>query len=233
MKATEQTVKLTPSRNGENHGESMSVKTGKREVQIPAPNFRTAEFTIQGTAALVVNKFPQKAREAMKAKQEQGAKAKKGAAREAKDFELCFQQARHISTKGWDGIPAAAFRAAMISACRLVGFKMTIAKLGLFVVADGIDRDEGTPLVQIVSDEEPTRLEIPTRNETGLCDIRIRPQWREWGARVRIRFDADLFTIEDVTNLLMRAGMQVGVCEGRPDSKNSIGMGWGTFEIVK
>ena len=33
------------------------------------------------------------------------------------------------------------------------------------------------------------------------------------------------------TNLIARAGMQVGICEGRPDSSNSTGMGWGTFEI--
>ena len=55
--------------------------------------------------------------------------------------------------------------------------------------------------------------------------------WREWSAKVRIKFDADLFTTTDVANLLMRVGMQVGVCEGRPDSKNSVGMGWGTFEV--
>jgi hypothetical protein len=30
----------------------------------------------------------------------------------------------------------------------------------------------------------------------------------------------------------MRVGIQVGICEGRPDSKNSAGMGWGTFKLV-
>jgi len=34
-----------------------------------------------------------------------------------------------------------------------------------------------------------------------------------------------------VTNLLSRVGMQVGIGEGRPFSKNSAGMGWGTFEL--
>jgi hypothetical protein len=46
-----------------------------------------------------------------------------------------------------------------------------------------------------------------------------------------VRFDADQFTLRDIANLLLRAGMQVGVGEGRPDSKKSCGMGWGTFEI--
>jgi len=29
----------------------------------------------------------------------------------------------------------------------------------------------------------------------------------------------------------MRVGQQVGICEGRPDSKNSAGMGWGLFTL--
>jgi hypothetical protein len=52
-----------------------------------------------------------------------------------------------------------------------------------------------------------------------------------WTTTLRVTFDADLFTLTDITNLLMRAGMQVGVGEGRPSSKNGIGMGWGTFSI--
>ena len=33
-------------------------------------------------------------------------------------------------------------------------------------------------------------------------------------------------------NLMARAGAQVGVGEGRPDSKTSAGLGFGTWEIV-
>jgi len=56
--------------------------------------------------------------------------------------------------------------------------------------------------------------------------------WREgWEAVVHITFDADMLTATDVANLLSRAGMQVGIGEGRPDSKSSCGMGWGTFAV--
>ena len=48
---------------------------------------------------------------------------------------------------------------------------------------------------------------------------------------MRVRFDADQFTLTDVANLLMRVGMQVGIGEGRPFSKNSNGMGWGLFDL--
>ena len=61
----------------------------------------------------------------------------------------------------------------------------------------------------------------------------VRPMWREgWTAVLRIRFDADILSPADVANLIMRVGEQVGIGEGRPDSKMSCGVGWGTFEIV-
>jgi hypothetical protein len=206
--------------------------TGSREVVIPAPNLQQVLFTIRGKAPLVLNAFSQKARDQMKAKQEAGPSAKKGQARAPKDFQACFEGAQHTSEEGWLGFSASAIRAGMISACRVVGFKMTLAKLSLFVVADGFDRVDGTPLVKITKGT-PTYVEHATRNETGVCDIRARPMWKPgWEARLRIEFDADMFTLDDVANLLMRVGRQVGIGEGRPDSKNSAGMGWGLFDIV-
>jgi len=202
----------------------------EQTVTIKPPAFKTAAFKIVGTAPLVVNKFPAKAREMMRAKQAAGTQGKKGSAREAKDFDACYQAARHLSRQGWDGIPAASFRHAMVDSCKLVGFKMTLAKLALFIEADGFDADEGTPLVKIIGGE-PKVLEMAVRNQTGVADIRVRPQWMEWSANLRVRFDESVFSLADITNLVMRAGMQCGVCEGRPNSKESVGMGWGTFEI--
>ena len=104
----------------------MAKDTTNMEIKISAPNIREAKFLIRGTAPLVVHKFSAKKAKAMiRQKQEAGSLANKGKSKSAKDFEEVFQGARHISTEGWDGIPAAAFRAGIISACRLVGFKMT------------------------------------------------------------------------------------------------------------
>ena len=69
------------------------------------------------------------------------------------------------------------------------------------------------------------------RVETGQPYVCVRAAYHDWKARVRIRWDSDQFTLTDVTNLLMRVGMQVGLCEGRPDSPNSAGMDWGLFQI--
>lgn len=205
----------------------------KEQITIKAPNFKTAEFFIRGTAPLVVHKFSAKAIKMIRDKQELGSVAKKGAKRDPKNFTDVFNGARHISLDGWDGIPASAFRCAMISACRLVGFKMTLAKLSVFVEADGFDETEGTPLVRIIGDK-PEQFESMVRIGIGgsTTDISVRPMYRKWGAKLRIRYDGDQFSQGDVANLLLRCGMQIGICEGRPDSKSSCGMGWGVFEIV-
>lgn len=207
------------------------MKTKQEEViHIAPPNIRTGEVWIKGTAPLVMHKFSDKAKNMMREKQAAGSTAKTKRERVAKDFDALFEGARHRSFEGWDGIPAPAFRNACIDACRLVNYKMTMAKMSIVVDADGFDAIEGTPLVKIYGGE-PRKLESMVRLATGVCDISVRPQWLEWGARLRFKYDADQFTANDVVNLIARAGMQVGVCEGRPFSKNSNGMGWGTFEI--
>jgi hypothetical protein len=152
--------------------------------------------------------------------------------RDPRDYQQDFLNAQHVSTDGWNGIPCPAFRAAMIDACRSVGLVMTRAKMAVFVVPDGFDRDEGTPLVRIISKDPPERIESLVRNDNGGADIRIRPMWREWQADVKIQWDADMISADSVVNLLDRAGLQVGIGEGRPYSKDSVGQGWGTFTVV-
>lgn len=201
-------------------------------VEIKAPNIKTIEVVIEGTSPYVQNKFSNKAQEMMRAKQEAGSTgAISKRKREAKDFDECYENAKHLSKDGWCGIPAMCFRKAMISACRTVGMAMTLAKLAVFTEADGFSED-GTPLVRITKGK-PKKREDAVRNQTGVADIRARPMFDEgWQAKLRIRFDADIMSQAAVINLLARSGMQVGIGEGRPDSKESAGMGWGTFRIL-
>jgi len=198
-------------------------------VTIKPANIQTAQFNITGTAPMVQARFSGKAMQAMMSKMALGSTANKSRAKPARDFDDDLEQAKHISVEGWQGIPASAFRQAMISACRLVGFKMTLAKLSVFVQADGFDRIDGIPLIRF--EGTPERTEMAVRNATGVADIRIRPMWRQWTSKVRVAYDADQFTLQDVTNLMSRVGLQVGIGEGRPDSRDSAGLGWGTFKL--
>jgi hypothetical protein len=207
---------------------------GKKEDGIavvhPA-NILRATFEINGTAPFVQARFSKKA-ELMGAMATKSADKKSKSARAPRDYDKDFIDAQHVSTAGWNGIPCPAFRSAMIAACRTVGLVMTTAKMSVFVLPDGFDAEEGTPLVRLIAKDKPERSELPVRNANGGIDIRIRPMWREWGAKVTVEFDADMISAESVVNLLDRAGRQVGIGEGRPFSKNSTGQGWGTFTVV-
>lgn len=202
-------------------------------VEISAPNMQVAVFGIVGTAPYVQQRFSAKAQEQIKATQEEGPTSKKGKKREPKDFKKCYEQAMYETRQGWHGIPASAFRNAMVSACRLVGYQMTRAKLAVFIEADGFDDGDSTPLVRIVKGS-PEYKEDHVRNANGTVDLRARAMWRPgWEAKVKVRYDADQMTLSDITHLLARVGMQVGLGEGRPDSKQSCGQGWGLFEMRK
>lgn len=207
-----------------------SASPTNKVVQISAPNLRTASFELIGTAPFVQLRFSEKAMNAMMDKMKGGTQSKSKKIRSARDFNEDFIQAQHISTEGWVGIPAGAFRSAMISACRLVQFKMTLAKLSVFIEADGIDKVDGVPLVKIIGKPEPNTMAV--RNATGVADIRCRPMWKKWSVNLRVTYDEDQFSLQDVTNLLSRVGAQVGIGEGRPDSRMSAGLGWGTFKIA-
>jgi hypothetical protein len=193
-----------------------------------------AVFQIEGTAPLMTAKFSSRTKRKIIEEREAGSsparRGKKG--HEPADYETRGYEAAYVSTDGWYGVHAAAFRQAAISACRLVGFRMTLAKLSIFVEADGYDRDEGTPLIRIQADK-PTIVVLPVRNDTGVMDLRARPMWAPgWRASVRVQWDADQFGVPDITNLMRRVGRQVGIGEGRPDSRNSAGLGYGLFAIT-
>lgn len=216
--------------NGSN--DAVSKVLENKTVTIPAPNLKIAKFHIVGTAPLVVHRFSHKVKRQMLAKMEAGStNNSKKPKRESVNLEDSYNEARYISKEGWDGFNASAIRNAMISACRLVGYKMTLAKMSIFCIQDGWDAKEPEiPLVCIQG--RPRRLESRANVETGQAYITIRPCYDEWEADITLRYDADQFSLQDIANLLQRVGVQVGLCEGRPDSKNSAGMGWGTFQVL-
>lgn len=208
----------------------MTKKTASEVVAIAPPKFRTITVRITGTAPYMQARFSAKAMLAMMDKMAAGSTAKSKKQREARDFDEDFRQSMHVSTEGWVGIPAAALRNASIDVCRMVGYKMTHARMSIFIEADGLDIVDGTPLVRLLAGE-PEVTKLAVRNQTGVLDIRVRPLWREWSADVRVRFDEDQFTASDVVNLLSRAGQQVGIGEGRPFSRQSNGLGFGLFTV--
>lgn len=205
---------------------------GTQSVTVSAPNIKQAIFHIEGKdgSPLVYQRFSRRTQEEMIKAQEAGGTAKSKRKREAKNFTSLFEEATYRDRNdGWFGLNATGIRNALVGACRLVNFKMTVAKLSIDVIPDGWDED-ATPLVRIYGERK--MFTTNTRNASGVMDLRARPRWDEWRMAVRLQWDGDQFTAADVTNLLMRVGLQCGLGAGRPNSKDSCGMGWGLFRIV-
>lgn len=203
-------------------------------ISIKPPKIARAQFRIRGTAPLVVHRFDHKIQKQFADKIEAGSTPKGKARHEPKKLADMCEAAKYFGeTNGerWEGFNASGMRCALISACRLCNFKMTLAKLSVFVLEDGRDIVNPLyPLIRIYGESKQT--EMIARTETDVAMLTVRPMYFPWESNVTIRFDTDQFKLADVTNLLARVGEQVGICEGRPDSKNSAGMGWGTFEII-
>lgn len=200
------------------------------KVQITPLLERVVAFKVVGTAPLVVCKFATAKFENMKRAQEAGTQGNSKKVRQPREFKKDFENASHRSREGWYGLPAASFRNGLIETCRMCGFKMTIAKMSVFIEADGYEAQSGDPLVRLKV-KEPRMDLRPARNANGGMDIRARPMWDEWSCVVRIRFDEAQFSVTDITNLLHRMGAQNGIGEGRANSTESAGCGWGSFRI--
>ena len=199
-----------------------------KKIEIIAPNFQVLEVVIRGTAPLMIHRWGSKAKRVMEEKQTSENKVKQP--RKPKDYVAEFNDARYVSEKGWDGFYAGALRLSMIGGVRFgPDLSMVQARGLLFVLAEGFCKEDGTPLVRIRGgkakhDKRPVKISQTT-------DIRNRPRYDSWWSRIRIQYDADLLTEQDVLNLLVRAGISVGLCEGRPISKDSAGIGFGTFMV--
>jgi hypothetical protein len=148
-----------------------------------------------------------------------------------KKVRASYETAKRKSTEGWCGIPQSAFRCAIIQAGRTTGLKLKTMTSSVWVEADGFDVDDASPLVRITKGK-PNRCEHRITLPSDKCCVRVHAMWGPgWEAKVRVKFDADQFSLQDVSGLVTRAGMQIGIGEGRPDNRASCGMGWGLFEL--
>lgn len=126
------------------------------------------------------------------------------------------------------GIPAIAFKQAMVNGCRVVqGLSMSEARQMFFVLGCADDREH----VEIASDYEPQMREDPVRNASGVADLRYRAFWPEWEGILNIEFLSGALTAKQIVNLVNVAGWSSGVCEMRPQQK--IGGTFGRFQVVE
>lgn len=212
----------------------MPAKKKAERIEITPPNFQTISARVEGVAPLMLHKFSEKMRKQIEEKQTATDKVRKK--RESKDYRAEYLAARYLSTEGWEGVPAGSFRNAMISACRDIdGLTMVRAKCAFFLLPDGHDSTDGTPLIKLVNQRNrpikgahDTR---PVRLESGVADMRNRPRYDSWECELQIQYDADIVSASDVLNLLARAGAKYGIGELRPNAKKGFGGDFGLWAV--
>ena len=192
---------------------------------IPKPNIQRIRVAITGTTPLIVHAWSAKARNMMLRKQ-----TGEPVIKEKKDPQADYQGAFYTADEGWHGVPAAGFKAALVGACRAVDdLPMTLAKRMCFVLADGRSTAQNIDLVRIHG--EPRMREDMVRLESGVADIRFRPEFPEWSAELVIEFNAGIITAEQIVNLCDLAGYCEGVCEWRPSAPKSATGSYGRWTV--
>lgn len=192
------------------------------------------EVTISGITPLLVHNFGAKAIKQILDKQTGAPKT----ARAKKDPFVEFRESLYVidekkvpktrlETGGsWKyipdtfGFPASGFKKAMVTACSFV---------------EAIPKTRVRGLVHIHGDLLPIKYgKLVMRMDTvriggfnKVADIRFRGEFHDWSIKLRISYNKNAITAEQIAMLINNAGFSVGVGEWRPEKDGS----HGTFSI--
>jgi len=196
------------------------MKTQK-SVEVLEFNIKEVVIPIKGISPLVVHAWSEKAKREMSDKQAGKAKNKK---HEIRVPEVDYEQAKHKSPLGWDGFPAAGFKAAMIRGAKMIGMEMKSTQTSFFVQADC----EETQLVRI--DGESRMRTDMVRVGMGSADIRYRPEYPVWSANLVIEFNSGVVSLDQIYQLVKAAGYGCGIGEMRPEKGK---FNFGRFQLAE
>jgi len=198
--------------------------TQPKIVQLRRIEDMVLKAQIEGVTPVIPHRWSEKSLRMMRDKQ-MSASSTARTRKEPKDPE----QEAHDSCywlEDQGAVPATAFKAAMVGACRFYeGITMTQAKLLFYVEGEGPDQ-----LVPI--DGEHTMREDTPRNSGGTADLRYRMQFWPWSAALRIHFLPSMIGPDSVMALLDAAG-KGGVGDWRPSSPKSATGTYGQFRVIE
>lgn len=176
---------------------------------------------VVGVSPLIPHNWSEKARRMMR--EAQGGTAVKKA-REPKIAEDEAEAALYRLPDGRPGMPATAFKAAIIGAVRLFqGITMVQAKSAVFV--QGIGPDQLVPI-----EGEMTMREDMPRNANGNVDLRYRYAFWPWTAALEVEYLPTMMGESSVVALVDAAGGG-GVGDWRPSAPKSHTGTFGRFEV--
>lgn len=196
-------------------------------IELPKLDIRLMEVTVIGDSPLIVHAWSEKAKREMLDKQMKKAKG----AKEAKDPKADFEASLYRMADGGYGFPSVGFKAAAVTACTSVaGITKVAARQAFHILGEDVDVSgvfAGTSarhnLVR-VDGGPPAMREDTVRVGMGTADIRYRGEFKEWSAKLLVRYNANVLSESQILNILNTGGFAVGVGEWRPEKDGSYGM---------
>jgi hypothetical protein len=198
---------------------NLKTKIMKKSVEVMEFNINEVKIPIKGISPLIVHAWSEKVKREMADKQAGKAKNKKHDIRVPEED---YENAKHKSSQGWEGFPAAGFKAAMVRGAKMTGLVMKDTQTGFFVKADC----EETQLVRIIA--EPRMRTDMGRVGMGSADIRYRPEYVNWSAILTIEYNAGVISLDQIYQLVKAAGYGCGVGEMRPEKTK---FNYGRFDL--
>jgi hypothetical protein len=193
----------------------------KKSVEVLEFSIREVVIPIIGISPLIIHAWSVKAMREIADKQAGKAKNKK---HDIRIPEEDYENAKHKSPQGWEGFPAAGFKAAMIRGAKMIGLEMKTTQTAFFVKAD----DEETQLVKI--EGTPRMRTDMVRVGMGSADIRYRPEYPEWSANLVIEFNSGVVSLDQIYQLVKAAGYGCGIGEMRPEKGK---FNFGRFKLAQ
>ena len=200
----------------------------KERIELKALEIKQLVIEIESIAPLLQHRFAAKAGIIGGAKVGEDAPAKRK--KDKRDPSREAEERAHSLGDGRYGIPTMALKGALISAAHKdIGIEKTLIRSNLFLESDGNDPRCGTELIEIKT-KGYTIDERVARNANGAPDMRYRPIFHNWKARLRFTYVADRINSNQIATLVQRAGFTCGVGELRPEK---CGGDYGRFRIVE
>ena len=212
---TMQQAEVMPTVMPDGNGEAVS-----QVIFRYVPKSKVAQFTIRGKSPLLTNKIRERSVEEIRVKQDLGTRGKKG----KRDKKSDFEQSMHIMPDGSTyGFPASGVKEAMVTAIRQVDFTSMAAGERLFYVL-------GEPRLIPLRCSRPVMQEdiVYLGQNAKSADLCYRARFDEWEMDVRIRYNAEVISEDQLATLLGIVGESIGLGSWRLENN-----GWyGAFEVV-
>jgi hypothetical protein len=201
---------------------STSTATPAPQIILERIEQRSVNIPIVGVSPVIPHQWSEKARRLMLEAQS-GAKA--ATKRDPKLPEMEAEASLYRLPDGTPGMPAVAFKAAIVGAVRLFrGITMVEAKAALFV--EGI----GPSMLVPIEGELTLREDMP-RNANGNADLRYRYAIYPWSTTLTVQYLPSMLSETSVVALVDAAG-NGGIGDWRPSSPKSHTGIYGRFQVA-